>query len=312
MSSIMKNKNSCFSFRILYNCDQMATHTLKKQPKATVELTVKIPWSEVKTAYDDAFNVLHATFEFQGFRKGKVPRDIAEKNMSKDKVYSKLINTLMPKLYEEIVKKESLKPIINPKIELVKAKENEEWEMKMTVAEKPEVKLKDYKKKVQEAKTELKKDEIWVPGKEPAKEDPKGADAKKDKALNLSLEAVLKEVECEVPPLLVEEEMDRRLSQMVDDVQKIGLTVEKYLQTRNQTMEQLKERLTKEITDTYRLEFILQAIADEEKLEVKKEDLEALFANIKEEKDKQAAQANAYFYASILRKQKALDFIIGL
>ena len=49
------------------------------------------------------------------------------------------------------------------------------------------------------------------------------------------------------------------------------------LQTRNLTLESVKERLTKEITDMYKLEFILQSIADEAKLEVKQEDLQALF-----------------------------------
>ena len=88
--------------------------------------------------------------------------------------------------------------------------------------------------------------------------------------------------------------------------------MEKYLQTRNLTLESVKERLTKEITDMYKLEFLLQAIADEQKLEVKQEDLNALFSNIKEEKDRKSAEANAYFYASVLRKQKALDYIIGL
>ena len=124
--------------------------------------------------------------------------------------------------------------------------------------------------------------------------------------------ALLKEGECELPPLLIEEELERRLAQMVDDVQKIGLTMEKYLETRNLTLESVKERLTREITDMYKLEFLLQAIADEEKLEVKQSDLDTLFTNIKEEKDRKAAQANSYFYASVLRKQKALDYIIGL
>jgi len=77
-------------------------------------------------------------------------------------------------------------------------------------------------------------------------------------------------------------------------------------------MESVKERLTREITDMYKLEFILQMIADEEKLEVKQEDLASLFANIKDEKDRKTAESNAYFYASVLRKQKALDYIIGL
>lgn len=289
----------------------MATHSIKKQPKSTVEINVKVPWTEIQKAYTEAFDHLLTEFEFQGFRKGKVPRDIAEKNLPKDNVYGQLIRKLMPTLYEEIVKKEDLKPIMNPKLELVKAKENEEWEMKITLAEKPEVKLKDYKKKVQEAKKAAAEPEIWVPGKDEKKPEPT-ADQKKEKTLNMSLEVVLKEVECEIPPLLIEEELERRLAQIVDDVQKIGLTVDKYLQSRNTTMDQLKERLTREITDTYRLEFILQAIADAEKLEVTEADLGMLFGNIKDEKAKKEAQANAYFYASVLRKQKALDFIIGL
>jgi len=289
----------------------MSTHTIKKQPKSTVEILVKLPWTDVQEAYKTSFATLHAQFEMVGFRKGKVPKELAEKNIDKDKVYSHLIREMMPKIYEDIIKKENLHPILSPKIDLVKAKESEDWELKIMVAEKPVVKLKDYKKKVQEAKKGLKTDDIWVPGKE-EKKDPKDENQKKEKALNLSLEAVLSESECELPPLLIEEELDRRLTQMVDDVQKIGLTMEKYLQTRNLTIESVKERLTKEITDMYKLEFILQAIADEEKLEVKQEDLQALFSNIKEEKDRKAAEANAYFYASVLRKQKALDYIIGL
>lgn len=289
----------------------MATHTIKKQPKSTVEILVTLPWTDVQSAYKTSFATLHAQFEMVGFRKGKVPMELAEKNIDKDKVYSHLIREIMPKVYEEIIKKENLHPILSPKIDLVKAKENEDWELKIMVAEKPEVKLKDYKKKVIEAKKGLKTDDIWVPGKD-EKKDVKSEDQKKEKALNVSLEAVLAESECELPPLLVEEELDRRLAQMVDDVQKIGLTMDKYLQTRNLTLESVKERLTREITDMYKLEFILQAIADEEKLEVKQTDLDALFSNIKEEKDRVAAQSNAYFYASVLRKQKALDFIIGL
>ena len=289
----------------------MPTHTIKKQPKSTIEILVKLPWTDIQTAYKTSFAALHSQFEMVGFRKGKVPHELAEKNIDKDKVYSHLIREIMPKIYEDILKKENLHPILSPKIELVKAKENEEWELKIVIAEKPEVKLNDYKKKVQEAKKSLKTDDIWVPGKE-EKKDPKDETQKKEKVMNVSLEAVLASTSCELPPLLIEEELDRRLAQMVEDVQKIGLTMEKYLQTRNLTLESVKERLTKEITDMYKLEFILQAIADEEKLEVKQEDLNALFSNIKEEKDRKAAEANAYFYASVLRKQKALDFIIGL
>ena len=163
----------------------MPTHTIKKQPKSTVEILVTLPWVDVQAAYKTSFATLHAQFEMVGFRKGKVPQELAEKNIDKDKVYSHLIREIMPKIYEEIVQKEQLHPILSPQIDLVKAKENEDWELKITIAEKPDVKLKEYKKKVQEAKKGLKADDIWVPGKE-EKQDPKDADKKKEKVLNVA------------------------------------------------------------------------------------------------------------------------------
>lgn len=289
----------------------MANHTVKKQPKSTVFITLRVPWAEIQEEYKKAFKTLHESFEMGGFRKGKVPTELAEKNIPKDKIYSQLIHTLMPKLYEDIVKKEGLQPILAPKIELVKAKENEEWEIGITVAQRPEIKLKDYKKKVKEAKEKIAKPEIWVPGKD---QKPQEADKEKqkDKLLQAGLEALLTEAECEIPPLLIEEELNKRLTQTVDDIQKIGLTVDGYLKSKNMTMDQLKERLSREIADMYRLEFILQTIADEEKLQVEQKELDTLFANIKDEKERAAVQKNAYFYASVLRKQKSLDYIIGL
>ena len=65
-------------------------------------------------------------------------------------------------------------------------------------------------------------------------------------------------------PFLVESELNRKLTQLLDDVQKIGLTVDSYLQSKGLTMERLKEQYTREITDMYKLEFILLDIADKE------------------------------------------------
>jgi FKBP-type peptidyl-prolyl cis-trans isomerase (trigger factor) len=192
----------------------------------------------------------------------------------------------------------------------VNAKEKETWQMKATIAEKPAVDLKDYKKKIQEAKTDLKKADIWVPGKDPQK--PEDKNALNDKLLNTALSTLLKEAVCEISPLLIESELNRKLTQLVDDVQKIGLTVDSYLQSKNLTMDKLKEQYTREITDMYKLEFILLQIADKENIQVEQADLEKLFGALKDEKDKATAKANSYFYASVLRKQKTLDFLISL
>ena len=278
-------------------------------PKNTVELIIDIPKQEIKSAYQKAFLSLQKELTLPGFRKGSVPKEMAEKNIKKEKVYEKLIADLTPKIYEEIIKKENLTPLSLPKIELLKAKEEEDWQIKITLAQKPTVDLKNLKQIVQKVKAEQKKEDIWVPGK--TQKEKENQEVKNQKLLNLILNALLKEIPCEISDLLIEEELNHRLASLLDDIKKIGLTVDAYLKSRNLTVEQLKEQYRKEIEETYKLEFILLAIADKENITVEKQDLEKIFVNLSPEERKKVEE-NSYFYASILRKQKILDFLINL
>jgi len=278
-------------------------------PKNTVELIIDIPKQEIKNAYQKAFLSLQKELTLPGFRKGSVPKELAEKNIKKEKVYEKLIADLIPRIYEEIIKKENLTPLSLPKIELLKAKEEEDWQIKITLAQKPIVDLKNLKTIIQKIKAEQKKEEIWVPGK--TQKEKENQEVKNQKLLNLILNALLKEIPCEISDLLIEEELSNRLASLLDDIKKIGLTVDAYLKSKNLTVEQLKEQYRKEIEETYKLEFILLAIADKENITVEKQDLEKIFVNLSPEERKNA-EANSYFYASILRKQKTLDYLLNL
>ena len=278
-------------------------------PKNTVELIIDIPKQEIKSAYQKAFLSLQKELTLPGFRKGSVPKEMAEKNIKKEKVYEKLIADLIPKIYEEIIKKENLTPLSLPKIELLKAKEEEDWQIKITLAQKPTVDLKNLKQIVQKVKAEQKKEDIWVPGK--TQKEKENQEVKNQKLLNLILNALLKEISCEISDILIEEELNQRLASLLDDIKKIGLTVDAYLRSKNLTVEQLKEQYRKEIEETYKLEFILLAVADKENITVEKKDLEKIFVNLSPEERKKAEE-NSYFYASILRKQKTLDFLINL
>lgn len=292
----------------------MIATNLKKLPKNTFEITAKVKWDEVNADYQKAFEALHKEFGFEGFRKGKVPRAIAEKHIKKEDVFNQALRTLLPRIYEEIIKKENLQPVVSPKIELVSAKEKADWEIKFTVAQKPEVILGNYKEEIKKIKSkniaEQKKAEIWTPGK-PQEEKPK-IEKNEQKLLNEILEGLLKNTKCEISDLIIEDELNHRLSKFVDDLQKLGLTVDSYLKTNNLTSEQLKARFSKEINDTYKLEFILAQVADQEKISVGQADMDKVLANIKSEADREEAKKNSYFYASILRKQKTLDFLISL
>lgn len=289
----------------------MFTHKLTKLPKNTVAIDIKIPKEEINNASEKAFIKLQSELAVGGFRKGKVPKDLARKHIAKESIYEEMLKTLLPDIYNQILKKENLKPIANPKISLNKAKENEDWEVKIELAEKPVLKLPDYRKIVTDVKAGEKKNEIWTPGKDKAKVE-ENPEVKSQRLLNLVLAGIFDATHFEMSDLVIDEEIERRLVKLVDDVQKLGLTMEAYLKSKNLTQEKLKEQYRKEVDGIYKADFVLNEIADLEKIQVEEKDLQALFANIKDEKEKQAAQNNAYFYAGLMRKQKTLDFLIGL
>lgn len=305
---------------MLYNDGHLINHIFiyimynfkKKQlPKKTIELAITIPWADIKNEYNISFEAIRSELKSEGFRKGKVPKEIAEKKVKKEEVYDHLLRSFISKIYNEILKKEDIKPVITPKLELKKAKENEDWELVMTTAEAPEVILGNYKEKIKIATDELKKSNIWVPGKdkELSKED---KEKQENSLFQAKLSAIMEESKLEISDLIIEEEVNKKLSKLVDDIQKIGLTMESYLSSRATTKEKLTAQIRKETEDLYKMEFVIQKISDEENIQVSKEDMDKLVENLKNPKDKATAQQNMYYYASLMRKQKTLDYINGL
>jgi len=287
----------------------MYSYKKEKLPKNTSQLMVDVPKADIKEEEEEAFARLQQKLTVEGFRQGKVPKAIAEKHIHKDDLYQELAQKMISRIYQEVLTKESLKPIISPKVDLVKAKEGEDWQIKITVVEKPTITLGDYKKVIREAKTKAQKSNIWVPGKD---KDAKKPEEDKNKLLNEVLTALLNEAKIEVSDLVIEEEINHRLTHLFDEIQKIGLTTENYLKSKNLTMESLKAQFKMETEDTYKLEFILAEIADKENLKVEQADLDKLFVNIKNEKERKMAVQNSYYYVTILRKQKTLDYLISL
>lgn len=289
----------------------MAKHTTKKLPKNTIEILMDIPWATIETEYKKAFDKLAQDLTVEGFRKGKAPKEIAEKNLPKDRVYDTMIRAYVPVKYEEIIKEDKLQPIYSPKIELVKAKENEDWQVKFTVPLQPEIDLKNYKDIVKKAKAEADKPEIWTPGKDKEAKEPTPG-AKKEMAMQAALNALVDKVKVEISDVILDDEVNRRMTKLIDDIQRLGMTVENYVKAKNLTVDQLKDQFKKEIEETYKIEFILQQIADDEKIQVEKEDLDKMMVGLKDEKDKQAFMQNAYYYATLLRKQKTLEHLINV
>jgi len=114
-----------------------------------------------------------------------------------------------------------------------------------------------------------------------------------------------------IPVVIIEREADRLLSQTLDEVKKLGMSLDQYLSSTGKTAEQLRAEYAKKAQDDIKLEFILQKVAAEEKITVEDSEIERTIANAKPE-EKESLTANKYLLASIIRQQKTLDFLKSL
>ena len=110
--------------------------------KKVVEYTVeKEVWEQAK---NDAFVKLNKKAKIDGFRPGKAPRNIFEKHYGKQEILYEAADKLINEKYFEILSKEKLIPVVEPKIEPVKLDE-EGFTVKYIIITEPEVKLGEYK-----------------------------------------------------------------------------------------------------------------------------------------------------------------------
>ena len=123
------------------------------------EIEVEIKGKKWKEAVDTAFNNAVKTAKVDGFRQGKVPRNIFEKKYGKVSLYYDAINASLPNLYSKVLKDNKLDPIIDPKIDILDVNDDT-CKIKFIVTTMPEVKIKKYKN------LGVKKDDVKVTKKE--------------------------------------------------------------------------------------------------------------------------------------------------
>lgn len=277
---------------------------INKLPKHTYEFTLSIPWTKVKDSYDKTVKKVAESTELPGFRKGKAPLNLVEEKIDKSKIYEEVIQDVVPPIYADALKEHNIKPITTPKVELIEAKEGSDWKIKATVAEKPDVNLADYTKIVAKAKTG--KEKIWLPG----KGEPENDEKKKDATLEEVLKTLLADIPVEIPDMLVEEEANRLLSRLIDETKQLGLTVDQYLQSTGKSADQVRQEYMTQAERTIKLEFILEAIADKEKISVSETEISDAINKVKDEKERENLRKQSYYLATILRRQKTLDTLL--
>lgn len=285
------------------------TSTIERLENGTITLTIHIPWDIITHAKEEVVEETIKNIELPGFRKGKVPRKIAEEKLDTTKVYEDVIQKILPQAYADAIREHALHPIIVPKVEMVEAKEGSNWIIKAHTCEKPKVTLGDYKGAIKATKTS-KRNKIWTPG-EP-NEKPEEEKQTKQMALTELLESILTTVTCQIPDLLAGTEVNRQLADLIDQTKKLGLSVDQYLASTNRTANSVRKEYEISARRTLTLEFALEAIADREAIFVSDDDIENTLKATKSEEERKALSNERYYLASILRRQKTLDFLAAV
>lgn len=118
----------------------------KKISDSRVEITVTLDKDDLKKAEEKALEKLAKEVKVEGFRKGKVPMEIAKKFIPENDLNAETIDFAVRSTAIEAFQKEEKSPLVLPSISVTKYVPGEMAEYTATADIIPEVKLGDFKK----------------------------------------------------------------------------------------------------------------------------------------------------------------------
>jgi FKBP-type peptidyl-prolyl cis-trans isomerase (trigger factor) len=215
-----------------------------RQESGNIEIKLTIPWTKIDDALEKKIKEAVENTELPGFRKGKAPREIVEPKLDKSNLISQALGDLLPEVYAKAVGEHKLKPILYPQVKIDKGETGKDWEFTAITCEAPVFTLPDYKAGLSQVKAKPEQSK-----------------------LSAAIEWLSANAKITIPDLLVEEESNHRLSNLVENLTQIGVSMEKYLQTKKVSAEDLKAQTTQTARQELEIEFALAQIQTDEKLE---------------------------------------------
>lgn len=129
--------------------------TVKKLPKSQISIEVSIP-AEIFSSYKEkALNRIGQEIEIDGFRKGKAPANLVEKELKPMALLEEMANMAIDEELPKILMEQKIDAIGRPMIGVTKIAEGNPLEFTVTLAVVPDIKLPDYKKIAKEENTNI-------------------------------------------------------------------------------------------------------------------------------------------------------------
>ncbi len=257
------------------------------QPKTdkTIVFELTITSKEAKAEYQKSLKKAASQVEIKGFRKGKAPLDLVEKELSVQKIYEQIIQNLLPAKYEQQINTLKVNPIIRPQIVLKNPPLtlDKDWLFEIKTCQKPEITLKSYSSALKTLNKEKFKD----------------SQEHNQKIIDL----LVSKSTVSIPKILTETQVKDRMVQLIDSASSAGMTLKQFLETKGTTIDKYQETLAKNFETDWKISLSLDQIAHDFKIEVSQAEVQKTIP-----KDSQdPSQANLFYF--LLKQNKTLDFL---
>ena len=123
----------------------MSVKVENTENKNEVKLTFNIEAEKFEEAMKKVYAKTAKYFNIPGFRKGKAPMQLVERQYGSAIFYEDAFNELVPDIYDEAIKENKIEAVSRPNIDIVQMEKGKELIFTATVETKPEVELGKYK-----------------------------------------------------------------------------------------------------------------------------------------------------------------------
>ena len=117
-------------------------------------MEIEIPAEEFQTFIEKAYTDFSKNLRVQGFRQGKVPKEIIEREVGTDGIFKEAGDQAVKEKYPQAILENKVEPISSPEISILKLSSGNPFIFKARFSVLPKLSLPDYKKSPPQLKKE--------------------------------------------------------------------------------------------------------------------------------------------------------------
>ena len=117
----------------------------EKEEHNIAKVEIEIPAKDGLNAYNRAVHTYAQHINIPGFRKGKAPRNIVERQVGKERIVAEALETLLPSAFRQVISENKLDVLVQPQVEKYDFEVGKDVKVTAKIELKPDVILKEYK-----------------------------------------------------------------------------------------------------------------------------------------------------------------------